>query len=151
MNAIRLNCGHIFCYLCIKGVAETTGVCALCRAEIDIEFNYRSHEILGAARLPSSRDGYYWFYEGYQGWWLYDADTTREIEQAYQRGDAYIEKLVAGSVYTIDLQNMIQQRKDGEGRKRKICREKLSLNNILGLSGLRGEDFQAILGMMRSA
>lgn len=155
INAVQLNCGHIFCYLCIKSASQTTGTCALCRREIGIEFNYQDHEILSAARIPSSSNGYYWFYEGFRGWWLYDAETNDIIEEAYKRfregGPSRLERFIAGSVYVIDMLNMTQQRQDGEGRSRKVCRETLELENILGMAGLKGRDFAEILNLMRSA
>lgn len=154
INAVQLkNCGHIFCHSCIKSSSETTGRCALCRTEIGIEFNFQEHDILGVTRLPtSSDDGYYWFYEGFRGWWLYDADTNREIEGAYSRLETQVEKFIAGFMYIIDISNMIQQRKDGQGRARKICRAKLNeLENILGVSGLKGKDVDEMLELMKSA
>lgn len=151
VNAIQLNCGHIFCFLCIKSVSEAIGVCALCRAEIGIEFNFREHPILGVARVPTSINGHYWYYEGYRGWWLYDADTNRHIEDAYQRGESTLERFIAGSTYIIDVVNLVQQRKDQDGRPRKICRATLELENILGMAGLKGRDFSEMLEMMKSA
>lgn len=151
VNGVQLGCGHVFCYLCIKSACETTGVCALCRQEIGYEFNFQEHSILGTVKLPAaSPDGFYWFYEGYRGWWLYDSDTNRDIEDAYQRGETTFEKFIAGSVYLIDLNNMIQQRKDEpEGRQRKVCRATLDMENILGMAGLKGKDFSEALEMMR--
>ena len=34
INAVELPCKHVFCYLCVKGVAARHGRCALCRAVI---------------------------------------------------------------------------------------------------------------------
>lgn len=151
VNAIQLNCGHIFCYLCIKSASETTGACALCRSEIGIEFNYQEHSILGTVRLPTSNNGFYWFYEGFRGWWLYDADTNRDLENALQRGESVLSVFIAGYHYEINLQMMTQRRKDGEGRVRKITRAKLDLDNIIGMAGLKGEDFRELFEMMKTA
>jgi len=151
INAIQLDCGHVFCFLCIKSASETTGVCALCRVEIGIEFNFQEHPILGVAQVPHSSDGHYWFYEGFRGWWLYDAETNREIEEAFQRHQRTMEKFIAGYVYVIDIQNLNQKRKDGEGRCRRICRATLDLENIIGMAGIRGSDFEELLSMMKSA
>uniref|UniRef100_A0A6G1SHS2 E3 ubiquitin-protein ligase n=1 Tax=Aceria tosichella TaxID=561515 RepID=A0A6G1SHS2_9ACAR len=156
VNAIRLNCGHVFCYLCIKNASETTCACALCRREIGNEFNFQEHEILGTVKAPTSRDGHYWFYEGFRGWWLYDPETNNELEEAYRRGATRMEKFIAGSDYVIDLTQMLQVRKqvdvnDIPGRPRRICRAKLDLNNILGMAGLKGKDFEDMLQMMRES
>lgn len=151
VNGVRLKCGHVFCYLCIKSASELTGVCALCRTEIGLEFNFQEHSILGTVKVPSSLNGYYWFYEGYRGWWMYDADTNRDLESAYQRGEPKLETFIAGGVYVIDIVNKVQRRKDEDGRPRNICRATLELENILGMAGLKGQDFRETLDMMRYA
>lgn len=149
VNGVGLDCRHIFCYLCLKGVAETSGCCPLCRREIPMDFDFKEHTLLGIARIPFSSTGYYWFYEGFRGWWLFDPDSNSAIEEAHTSGQKTLERLIAGHYYVIDLEKMEQHRRDG-GRNRKICRETLELDNILGLAGIRGADFQEILSMMRS-
>lgn len=149
INAVQLDCGHIFCFLCAKSANELTGICPLCRREIGIEFNFKEHDIIGPVRMPKSKDGFYWFYEGFRGWWLYDADTCGEIEDTYQRGVHTVEKFMAGAFYVIDLMNMIQRRKDGDGKSRKICRATLEVGNILGMAGIKGKDFSNLLEMMK--
>jgi len=124
----------------------------MCRAEIGNEFNFQEHEILGTIKLPSSNDGNYWFYEGFRGWWLYDAESNRQIENAYQQRQHTVEIFTAGSFYVIDLIHMAQRRKNDEhGRVRRICRSNLDLENILGMAGLKGKDFQEALEMMKEA
>ena len=150
-NAVRLGCGHIFCYLCAKSEAQIRGICPLCRTEISIGFDTQEHSIIGVARLPTSSDGYYWFYEGARGWWLFDADTNSDIEDAFVNDRKYVEKFIAGSIYSIDLDKMEQRRKDGSGRARKLIRSTLKLENIVGMAGIRGEDFEDLLDLMRSA
>lgn len=152
INAVRLDCGHIFCFLCIKSASETTGTCALCRAEISLEFNFRQHEVIGALQVPTaSDDGFYWFYEGFRGWWLYDRDTNRAIEKAYRDGSPSLERFLAGTNYVIDLRNMCQKAADGYGKVRKVLRSTLELDNILGLSGLKSQDINSSIDMMRTA
>lgn len=148
-NPVKLECNHIFCFMCIKSASEVTGLCPLCRTEIGILFNFKEHEVLGPIRTPHSSSGYYWFYEGYRGWWLYDADTNRDLESAFLRGEPKLEKFLAGCVYVIDMRNMTQQRQDGDGRARKICRATLDLENILGIGGLKNKDFAGLLENMK--
>ena len=31
---IALECGHVFCMVCVKGIANTTKNCAICRRDI---------------------------------------------------------------------------------------------------------------------
>ena len=33
-HPVKLKCDHIFCFLCVKGVAARSHRCALCRAEV---------------------------------------------------------------------------------------------------------------------
>lgn len=35
---VQLPCSHVFCFLCVKGVAGRNRRCALCRAEIPQDF-----------------------------------------------------------------------------------------------------------------
>lgn len=151
VNAVRTDCGHIFCYMCIKSAAERSGCCPLCRAEIGIEFNFQRHQVLGALRVPTSSSGFYWFYEGYQGWWLYDADTNNFLEDAYNRGERCVQRFIAGFIYTIDMNSMTQKQSGGGGRARRICRDTIKLENILGIAGLMGTEISEALEWMREA
>ena len=152
VNAIRLECNHVFCFLCIKSVASATGRCALCRAEIDQDFEVGEFDLVGEAKFPAgSNDGYFWFYEGKRGWWLYDADTNKELEEAYQNGGKRIEKLIAGQVYVITLRNLSQYQKSDSSRSRKICRHTLDLDNILGLAGIRNDKLSEAIRRRRRA
>lgn len=141
VNAIRLDCNHLFCFLCIKSVAAATGRCALCRAEIDKDFDFGEFELVGEPKLPTGGpNGMYWFYEGKTGWWLYDADTNKELEEAHQNGMKQIERLISGQIYVINLVMSKQYQKSEPSRSRKICRRKLDLDNILGMAGIRDKN-----------
>jgi len=140
----------VFCYLCIKGAAETTGYCPLCRADIGKDFNSREHQVLGKIKLPSSKNGNYWFYAGFRGWWLYDADTNSELEKAYEEKHNTLDVFIAGRLYVVDFVHMAQRRKSGEpGRVRRVRRGTLDLDDILGIAGLKGSEVQQAIQMMR--
>lgn len=137
-NPIKIDCGHVYCFLCAKSIVETSGRCALCRAEMDLDFDQRKHQILGQLSVPQSDSGHYWFYEGRNGWWLYDAETHEQLEKAFELEQPTVERVLAGNVYVIDIKNMRQFQKHEQSRCRKICRETLSEVRILGVCGLRG-------------
>ncbi|XP_017127215.1 uncharacterized protein LOC108145984 isoform X2 [Drosophila elegans] len=87
IHPARLPCGHIFCFLCVKGVAYKNPRCAMCRREIPIEFVDHPQLVNGIEDICTTRateDGYQWYYEGRNGgWWAYDSRTNGDIEIAY--------------------------------------------------------------------
>ncbi|XP_064545486.1 uncharacterized protein Rnf146 isoform X4 [Drosophila montana] len=93
IHPARLPCGHIFCFLCVKGVAYKNRRCAMCRREIPAEFLDHPQLVNGIDDICATRateDGYQWYYEGRNGgWWAYDARTNEEIEMSYQAYQAY--------------------------------------------------------------
>jgi len=50
---VKLPCSHIFCFLCLKGVAGRNRRCALCRADIPQDF-VRRPVLVGKDRLAIS-------------------------------------------------------------------------------------------------
>ncbi|XP_052845070.1 uncharacterized protein LOC128257878 isoform X2 [Drosophila gunungcola] len=87
IHPARLPCGHIFCFLCVKGVAYKNPRCAMCRREIPVEFLDHPQLVNGIEDICTTRateDGYQWYYEGRNGgWWAYDSRTNGDIEIAY--------------------------------------------------------------------
>lgn len=70
IHPAELPCGHIFCFLCVKGIANQSKRCAMCRQEIPSDF--LEHPKL--LDTPDNKDpaeefdgGYQWFYEGRNG------------------------------------------------------------------------------------
>lgn len=63
IHPVRLPCSHMFCYLCMKGVAVRNRRCALCRAEIPEDFVRRPTLVTAQGAVqsknqePSSDDG----------------------------------------------------------------------------------------------
>lgn len=142
INAIKLNCcQHVYCFLCIKSAITNANKCPLCRLDIKENFDFDVLDVIGEIRLPApggqGRDKY-WFYEGKTGWWLYDADTTRELEDAYLNDVKKIEKVIAGQVYVINLSKFKQHQKNDSIKSRKVDRASWgSKEPILGVAGLR--------------
>ena len=69
VHPVRLPCSHVFCYLCVKGVAFQSKRCAMCRQEIPADF-LLNPQLLDRAQLEreSALDGGAgWFYEGRNG------------------------------------------------------------------------------------
>lgn len=140
---VQLPCKHIFCFLCVKGVANRSKRCALCRQIIPAEF-FNAPKLIHLDELKDKSktifdEGYQWFYEGRNGWWQYDERTSQELEIKYKKGDKIFELLIAGFLYVIDLENMRQYRRNDQTRKRRIRRDLRSIPGIKGIAGLKFE------------
>lgn len=141
IHPAKLPCGHIFCFLCVKGVAYKNRRCAMCRREIPPEFLDHPqlvHGIQDLCKTKSTDDGYQWFYEGRNGWWQYDERTSQDIEEAYKKGEKSCTILVAGYVYVVDFEAMLQQRQNDPSRRRHVKRDLASIPKK-GVAGLRIE------------
>ena len=70
------------------------------------------------------------------GWWQYDERTSCELETAYKRSQRLCELLIAGFLYIIDFDQMLQYRKTEPTRRRRIKRDLASIPKK-GVAGLR--------------
>lgn len=134
-----LPCGHIFCFLCVKGVAYKNSRCAMCRRDIPPEFLDHPQLVNGIDELKkslSADEGYQWFYEGRNGWWQYDERTCQELEEAFSKEEKTCSLLIAGFLYTVDFSEMLQYRKNDPSRQRKVKRDLSSIPKK-GVAGLR--------------
>ena len=136
---VQLPCRHIFCFLCVKGVANRSKRCALCRQEIPADF-FAKPVLVRNENLEQTikfDDEYQWYYEGRNGWWKYDDRTSQEIESHHKTGEKLFELLIAGFLYIIDLDNMIQFRRNDRSRKRRMKRDLFSIPDVKGVAGLK--------------
>lgn len=72
------------------------------------------------------------------GWWQYDDRTSQDIEEAYKKGDNTCTILVAGYVYVVDFEAMLQQRQNEPSRCRHVKRDLATIPKK-GVAGLRIE------------
>ncbi|KAK7504079.1 hypothetical protein BaRGS_00004811 [Batillaria attramentaria] len=139
LHPVQLPCRHIFCFLCVKGVAIRSRRCALCRQEIPPDFlvrpNLLPHEDLH--QTVAFDEGYQWYYEGVNGWWQYDARTSLDLEAHHKKGDRSCELLIAGFVYVIDFENMVQFQQRDRSKKRRIKRDLINIPGKKGVAGLK--------------
>uniref|UniRef100_A0A1Q3F431 E3 ubiquitin-protein ligase n=1 Tax=Culex tarsalis TaxID=7177 RepID=A0A1Q3F431_CULTA len=147
IHPARLPCGHIFCFLCVKGVTFKNRRCAMCRR--DIPPSYLEHpqlvnglrEVEKAAK-PRAEDGttpeFQWYYEGRNGWWQYDERTSQELEESFQQKERYCKILVAGFLYIVDFEHKCQIRQNDPSRIRRVKRDLTSIPKK-GVAGLRLE------------
>ena len=128
---------QVFCFLCIKGAVFHTHSCPLCRTSVPSDF-LKNPPLIEDAKLNIAvfDDQFRWYYEGRNGWWLYDSRASQEIENKFQNKQLSCEVLIAGFMYVIDFQTMTQYRKDGSSRSRKIKRDTFD-STTKGLAGLR--------------
>ncbi|XP_062871461.1 E3 ubiquitin-protein ligase rnf146 [Trichomycterus rosablanca] len=138
---VRLQCGHVFCFLCVKGASWHSKRCALCRQEVPEDFLDRPtllspEELKATATGGQNLGGHAWYYEGRNGWWQYDERTSRELEEAYGKGQKSAEMLIAGFLYVADLENMVQYRRNEHGRRRRMKRDAVDVPKK-GVAGLR--------------
>jgi len=86
--------------------------------------------------LDKSNDKYDWFYEGRNGWWQYDERASTALEEAFKSEVRSCELLVAGFLYIIDFQNMVQYRKTNPLRCRRVKRDRANIDRK-GIAGLK--------------
>ncbi|XP_055638117.1 E3 ubiquitin-protein ligase rnf146 [Toxorhynchites rutilus septentrionalis] len=143
IHPARLPCGHVFCFLCVKGVAFKNRRCAMCRR--DIPPSYLEHpqlvnglkEVEKAAKAYDGAD-YQWYYEGRNGWWQYDERTSQELEESYQKKERFCKILVAGFLYIVDFEHKCQIRQNDPSRIRRVKRDLTTIPKK-GVAGLRLE------------
>ncbi|XP_068750322.1 E3 ubiquitin-protein ligase rnf146-like [Montipora capricornis] len=148
---VKLPCGHIFCFLCIKGVVLRSRRCALCRHSVAVDYldnptlikvvdkTVRDKEALKSEEEQvdgSQVQEFVWYYEGRNGWWTYDEKTSADVEKAFKNGQRSCTLLIAGFLYVIDFENMFQTRKNEPGRRRRIKRDKRDVESK-GVAGIR--------------
>lgn len=130
VQPIQLPCSHTFCFLCAKGIALQGQPCALCRADIPVDLLTKPSKFQAksspALNDDSNADKHVWYYQGHKGWWQYDERTSAEIEEAYDRKDKSVDILIAGAIYIIDFEAMVQYQRNANSRKRKIKRDTIS-------------------------
>lgn len=140
VNPVKLPCSHVFCFLCIKGVAARSNHCALCRQRInpDVLSNpsvINRDEIENA--IQKSGESYRWYYEARNGgWWLYEQRTSTEMEKAFKDDKQSVRLQISGFYYVIDFENMVQYREDFPNRRRQIKRDKVSAETVKGVAGI---------------
>lgn len=135
----------------MKGASWHSKRCALCRQEIPEDFLERPvlllpEELKAAAAGVSGTAGtegeagscgdFAWYYEGRNGWWQYDERTSHELEEAFSKDQKSTEMLIAGFLYVVDLENMVQYRRNEHGRRRRIKRDIVDIPKK-GVAGLR--------------
>ena len=138
IHPAQLPCGHIFCFLCVKGIANQSKRCALCRQEIPRDFIDQPKLLQCLDSAERFDEGYQWFYEGRNGWWQYDERTSRELETRYKSGERTCELLIAGFLYDANLDTMLQMRRNDNTRRRRIKRDFANAPRK-GVAGLRTE------------
>lgn len=151
VHPVSLPCGHIFCYLCAKGLGAGLGtakLCSLCRRPIPHGF-LESAEVLSKASqelndtppVDATERQWQWFYEGRNGWWRFESRNNDDLEEAFRGGKQQVETLICGNIYVINLASMEQFQKSMPQRKRRIKRD-LKTAQCKGVAGLGKSSWQ---------
>jgi len=145
VHPVSLPCGHIFCYLCAKGLGSGHGaskLCSLCRRPIPFGYlesaevlSKASQELSDTPPLDAADQQWQWFYEGRNGWWRFESRNNEELEEAFSRGQQQVETMICGNIYIINLVSMEQYQKSMPQRKRRIKRD-LKSAQCKGVAGL---------------
>ncbi|XP_059053997.1 E3 ubiquitin-protein ligase RNF146-A isoform X2 [Achroia grisella] len=119
----------------------------MCRT--DIPSDYLDHPVLLEnpstllENTQSDNEQYQWYYEGRNGWWKYDERSNIELEAAFNNGEMECTLLIAGALYNIDFQNMIQIRRNDPTRRRLVRRDQSTLQ-AKGIAGIKHVDSNKI-------
>lgn len=110
--------------------------CAICRADFPDELLDEPDLLMPMdANASTNQEKYQWFYQGRNGWWQFDERTSQDIEKSFGNGDEQCTIFVAGYVYVLDFDQMLQQRRNDPSRKRKVKRD-LATMPKLGIAGI---------------
>lgn len=124
----------------MKGAANLSKRCALCRQVIPTNY-LLNPELLDPEELVAKPDDvtdrYAWYYEGRNGWWQYDKRTSYELENARLANNKTAELLIAGFLYIVDFENMVQTRRNDPHRRRRIKRDVVNIPDKKGVAGIR--------------
>lgn len=142
VQPVQLPCSHTFCFLCAKGIALQGQPCALCRADIPVDLLTKPDQFQAKHRLSSQQavgdadpERFVWYYQGHKGWWQYDERTAVEIEEAFSKKEKTVDILIAGAIYVIDFESMVQYQRNTNSRKRKIKRDSVTAQKK-GVAGM---------------
>jgi len=180
-HPVRLPCNHIFCFLCVKGVTIRSQKCPMCRQAIpqsylehpdlvndpndqcskqqcqtkdrlsNEEASTSTSADLTSDPQDDDEENCKWFYQGRNGWWEYDERTAQDLESHHKKGDKSCELLIAGFLYSIDLENMLQCRRNEPHRRRQIKRDKATnVTDKKGIAGIRKEQVEDVSDQMAS-
>ncbi len=144
VNPVQLPCSHIFCFLCIKGVAARSNHCALCRHKINPDV-LDHPDVVNRGEIQTSikesGESHKWYYEAKNGgWWLYEQRTSTEIEKAFNDKKASVRLQISGFYYTIDFESMVQYREEFPTRRRRIKRDRVKVEAVKGVAGITVEN-----------
>ncbi|GBP80224.1 E3 ubiquitin-protein ligase RNF146 [Eumeta japonica] len=123
-----------------KGIAIQNKKCAMCRTVIPADFLDKPVllENLSNIGIPEedTSESYQWYYEGRNGWWKYDERSNSELETAWSSSATDCVLLLAGALYRIDFQTMIQTRRNDHTRRRRVRRDTPTLP-AKGIAGIK--------------
>ena len=132
----KLECGHVFCYLCVKQAVTTNPACPVCGDDVSPQTIIEGAVDQDGDLTPPSTAT--WAYAGRTtGWWYFDPESSSLIEGAWAAGDDIVVINIAGIEYTIDFATGMQTSSE-TGLSREVKR-------MVGAEGV--EDVKGVAGL----
>jgi len=137
---VKVTCGHMFCYLCIKQWCYSFALtCPLCRKSIDANLIEKA-----CAEDDLKESELLWQYESRTKgeWWYYNKDLDSEIENGWKNKKESLTVDILGIIYHINFKTMKQISPSGAMRNiRRISNSNDDTNDdTRGIAGLIFKD-----------
>jgi len=148
---VKLTCNDVYCFLCLKyqmaaGNGNNTCLNQQCKQPITMDINHISEDfktvLLGLIGKSV------WLYNSVSndGWWMYNPDTSKMIEQCYMNGLPTVSFLIGPYTYRIHfndgVQTLVTLNGDGGNTKQRTVKritftqQQIDKLNIKGISGM---------------
>jgi WWE domain len=151
---VTLTCNDVYCFLCLKeymGNNNSTCYNQQCKQPITIDINHISEDFKTVLSGLNGKN--VWMYNSVSndGWWIYNPETSNNIEQCYSNGLPTVSFLIGTKTYRILFSSGVQtlisvNPTNGNGKQRTVKRVTFTQTHIdqLNIKGVAGIYFKTI-------